>query len=68
MRFLVITILLIPLYSLTGCSSGPSCITVTPPKVNMTTEKTAIERQIIGEYRELEKDAWAISSARTLAR
>lgn len=44
------------------------CISITPPQVNITTEKTAIERQIIGEYRELEKDAWAISSARTLSR
>ncbi len=53
---------------LTRCSSGPSCLTITPPRINLTGEKTVIERQIIGEYRELEKDAWVISSARTLAR
>lgn len=68
MKFFIPIILLVPLYSLTGCSSGPSCISITPPRVNITTEKTIIERQIIGEYKELEKDAWTISSARTLAR
>jgi len=68
MKFFIPIILLVPLYCLTGCTSGPSCISITPPRVNITTEKTVIERQIIGEYKELEKDAWTISSARTLAR
>ena len=48
-----------------GCSSGPSCITVVPPTINLTGEKTVIERQIVGDYRELEKDAWSISSVKT---
>ena len=68
MKFFIPIILLVPLYFITGCTSGPSCISITPPRVNITTEKTVIERQIIGEYKELEKDAWTISSARTLAR
>ncbi len=45
----------------TGCSSG--CITVTPPDINMTGKQTVIERQIVGDYKEIEKDAWVISSA-----
>ena len=45
-----------------GCSSF---ITIVPPKIQITGEKTVIEKQIIGEYRELEKDAWVISSIRT---
>ena len=42
-----------------------SCIYIRPPKVNLTGNKTAIERQIVGDYKELEKDAWMISSIRT---
>ncbi len=47
-----------------GCSSTPSCLNVVPPKVNLTGEKTVIERQIIGDYEEIEKDAWAVSSVK----
>lgn len=49
----------------TGCSSTPSCINIVPPDVNLTGEKTVIERQIVGDYMELEKDAWTISSVKT---
>lgn len=31
----------------------------------MTTDKTMTENQIIGEYREVEKNAWAVSSVQT---
>ncbi len=65
---IIITIIIISTALLNGCSSGPSCLTITPPRINLTGEKTVIERQIVGEYKELEKDAWVISSARTLAR
>jgi len=41
-----------------------SCVII-PPKIELTGEKTMIERQITGEYRELEDDAWVVSSART---
>lgn len=40
------------------------CI-VSPPKVRLTGEKTLVENQVIGEYREIEPDAWAVSSAKT---
>lgn len=48
-----------------GCSSIPSCLEIAPPEIRLTGEKTVIERQIVGEYRELEKDAWIVSSVRT---
>ena len=53
MKYIFITVLL-------TCS----CVII-PPKIELTGEKTMIERQISGEYRELEDDAWVISSART---
>ena len=58
-------ILTLVCYSLTGFKSTPSCLTVVPPEINLTGEKTVIERQIVGEYMELEKDAWTVSSIRT---
>ncbi len=48
-----------------GCSSIPSCLEISPPDIRLTGEKTVIERQIVGEYRELEKDAWIVSSVKT---
>ncbi|MDY6935614.1 MAG: DUF1318 domain-containing protein [Spirochaetota bacterium] len=55
-----------------GCSSNipilrdiPSCCLISPPDIHLTGEKTVVERQIVGEYRELEKDAWVISSVKT---
>ncbi len=56
------------LYSQAGCSSSgclkgaPSCIEIHPPAINITGEKTALERQLIGEYKEIEKDAWVTST------
>ena len=51
--------------SMDNCSLSPSCCSITPPNVHITGEKTVIERQIIGDYMEIEKDAWTISSIRT---
>lgn len=48
-----------------GCSSFPSCCVISPPRVSLTGDKTIIERQIVGDYKELEKDAWAVSSSKT---
>ena len=53
----------------TGCKTGesgrPACCLIIPPPITLTGEKTAIEREIIGDYRELEKDAWIVSSVDT---
>jgi hypothetical protein len=47
------------------CSSAPSCINIVPPDVVLTGEKTVVERHIVGDYKELEKDAWTVSSVKT---
>jgi len=55
-------------YSQSRCGSSsclkgvPSCIEIHPPAIHITGEKTALERQVIGEYREIEKDAWVTST------
>lgn len=41
-----------------------SCSIVIPP-VTLTGSKTAIEKQIIGEQKEIEKDIWMMASAKT---
>lgn len=53
----VIILMLLPAW---GC-------TIIPPKISITGEKTVIERQITGDYKELEADAWVISSVKTLS-
>jgi hypothetical protein len=51
------------------CSSGgariPACIEIVPPDIHLTSEKTSVERLIIGDYREIESDTWVVASART---
>ncbi|MCP4136257.1 MAG: YdbL family protein [bacterium] len=64
-RIFFIIIISIIFYGLTGCSSAPSCLRVAPPTINLTGQKTAVERQIVGDYKELEKDAWAVSSVKS---
>lgn len=52
-------ILFIMFFSFQNCSS------IVAPGVTLTSEKTATENQIIGEYREIEPDAWAVSTVKT---
>jgi len=66
-KFIIITAVAIASAIAAGCSSTPSCINIVPPNVNLTGEKTVIERQIVGDYMELEKDAWTVSSVKTTA-
>ncbi len=72
MRTMIISILFsLCLFIFGGCSSTPnfpSCISIKPPAIHITGEKTVIERQITGDYNEVEKDAWAVSSVKTLPR
>lgn len=67
MRCLLILFLLSILLAACATSdkSGPSCCLIAQPSVTLTGEKTSIERHIVGEYSELEKDAWIISSVDT---
>lgn len=64
MRYYIATISL-ALLIFTGCSSTPSCIVIAPPSIHLTGEKTSVEKQMVGEYQELEKDAWVVSSVKT---
>lgn len=56
---------------MSGCTSSgciqdmPSCLEIYPPAINITGEKTALERQLIREYHELEQDAWVTSTVMT---
>lgn len=45
--------------------SAGAC-SIVPPKITLTGEKTVIERQITGDYQELEEDAWVVSSVKTM--
>ncbi len=54
----VVLLAVAPLFA--GCFG-----TIVVPPVTITGQKTATERQIIGEQTELEKDVWMISSAKT---
>ncbi len=42
---------------------GTSC-TIGIPDIQLTGEKTALQKQVLGEYEELESDDWIIASAR----
>ena len=52
------------LAAVTVTGTVASC-TIIPPKMQLTGERTQLEKQIIGDYRELERDSWAVSNIRT---
>jgi len=64
-RIIIISAIFTSLCIYTGCSSAPSCISIAPPEIHLTGEKTVIENQIVGKYEKLEEDAWIISSVQT---
>ena len=41
-----------------------SC-TVKPPEVRVTGEMTALEKEVLGTYREIEQDSWMVASTRS---
>jgi len=41
-----------------------SC-TVKPPDIKITDEKTALEKQILGTYSEIQEDVWMVASVRS---
>ena len=52
---------------LISCATAPSCLIIAPPAINMTGPKTVIERQIIGDYKELDENSWMVSSVKTFS-
>jgi hypothetical protein len=58
MNYRILIILPVLVFAVSGCI-------ISPPAVRLTGEKTLVENQVIGEYREIESDSWAVSSAKT---
>lgn len=54
----IICVFLACILTLTGC-------TIKTPEVTFTSERTALEKQILGSYRTIEEDAWMVSSVRS---
>ena len=49
----------------TGVLKRGSCISIDLPPITLTPERTAAERQLIGENRELESQGWLIASSQS---
>lgn len=77
-RALFLFVMLVFLFSQASCQifqmsaealqslvSRGSCISVDIPPITLTPERTAAERQLIGEDREIEKDGWLIASSQS---
>ncbi len=45
-----------------------SCVSIDIPPITLTPTRTAAERQLIGEDRDVEKDSWLLASARSTTR
>ena len=65
MRKFYLAVIILSIYFCQGCASTPSCCLISVPKINLTGQRTVIERQIVGDYKEIEEDAWATSSLQT---
>ncbi len=52
----------------TGILTRRSCISIDLPPITLTPERTAAERQLIGEDREIEENGWLIASAQSSRR
>lgn len=47
------------------CIAMTSCLSFKPPKMHLTGKPTVLENQVVGDYNEIEDNAWAISSVQT---
>lgn len=52
--------------TLTHCGRGINCCVIKMPPITFTSERTSLENQILGTYREIREDVWIISSAQTV--
>lgn len=52
----------------TGLVKRGSCISIDLPPITLTPERTAAERQLVGENRELEPNGWLLASAQSASR
>jgi len=70
MRKTLIIFVIMVMFGMTGlvsCATAPSCLVIVPPAIIMTGPKTVIERQIVGDYRELDENSWMVSSVQTFS-
>ena len=50
----------------TSCGKAINCCIIQPPPINVTSERTSLENQIMGTYREIREDVWLVSSSQTV--
>ena len=67
MRKIFIIAVMFTMAGIVSCATAPSCLIIAPPAINMTGPKTVIERQIIGDYKELNENSWMVSSVKTFS-
>ena len=51
---------------LTSCGKAINCCIIQPPAINVTSERTSLENQIMGTYQEIREDVWLVSSSQTV--
>lgn len=59
-------LLLLSGLTLTRCGRGVNCCVIKMPPITFTSERTSLENQILGTYREIREDVWIVSSAQTV--
>ncbi len=66
MKFFFSIIGIISLLIITNCGKSKSCCVIKLPPITFTSERTSLEKQILGSYKEIRRDVWIISSAKTV--
>ncbi len=51
---------------LTSCGKSINCCIIKLPPLTFTSERTSLEKQILGTYKEIRDDVWIVSSAQTV--
>ncbi|MDD5066987.1 MAG: DUF1318 domain-containing protein [bacterium] len=49
-----------------GCGKGINCCVIKTPAITFTSERTSLESQILGTYKEIRQDVWIVSSSQTV--
>ncbi len=57
---------LLPILIFYRCGKSRSCCVINLPPVTITSERTSLENQILGSYKEIRRDVWIVSSAKTV--
>jgi len=62
----IFTTFLLILLNFFYSSCTQQCCFIQAPPVNITSERTSLEKQILDTYQEIREDVWIISSAQTI--